>query len=434
MKNWKRDLLLLGTLLAVGVPLYVFSVFYFEIFHVMIEFIAVLVGVLIFTVSALSRKFVKATFLTQLGPGFLAAAIVTLLHELTSKGISLVPGYDANLPTQLWTIQSVLLAVSIFVSILSRRAKDGHWWRMGAYLGLASVAVFVAFSGVLPDFVAVRSNDQAVGLGLTAFGLSFEYLIVVLYLCAIALLRLWKRGSDDTMRESMYVTIVLFILAEVFFTFTNDPNGIFGFSSHFLRLFGFVMLYRSVVVEGIQKPYRTIFNELNDLSQTDGLTGLYNHRHFMESLGRACEKARRDGTSLYLLVFDIDRFKSINDTYGHTIGDKVLQEIAVLVKEHVRANDIVCRQGGDEFAVLLSDVPKEFTEPIVDRFRKAFLLATLTEEGIRLTVSGGLVAYAGEDPIDLVTRADRLLYSAKNDGRNRIYIATDEGTPSLPEK
>jgi len=430
MKHWKRDLVLLLSLLAVGVPLYAFSLLYFEVFHIVIEFIAVLVAVLIFTVSTLSRRFVKATFLTQLGPGFLAAAIVTLLHELTAEGFGLFPGYDANLPTQLWVIQSILLAVSIFVSILNRRSRDGHWWRMAAYLGLAAVAVYFAFSGTLPSFVAVQTSSRAVGLGLTLFGLSFEYLIVFLYLCAIALLRLWKRGTDDAMRESMYVTIVLFILAEVFFTFTNDPSGIFGFSSHFLRLLGFFLLYRSVVVEGIQKPYRTIFNELNDLSQTDGLTGLYNHRHFMDMLARACEKARKNGTSLYLLVFDIDRFKNINDSYGHTIGDKVLQELAVLVKEHVRSTDLVCRQGGDEFAVLLADIPKALTEPIVDRFRKAFLLATLTEEGIRLTVSGGLVAYSGEDPIDLVTRADKLLYSAKNDGRNRIYIASENGTPS----
>jgi len=269
-----------------------------------------------------------------------------------------------------------------------------------------------------------------VGLGLTLFGLSFEYLIAFLYLCAMALLRLWKRGSDDAMRESMYGTIVLFILAEVFFTFTNDPNGIFAFSAHFLRLLGFVLLYRSVVVEGIQKPYRSIFNELNDLSQTDGLTGLFNHRHFMESLSRACETSKRTGRSLSLLVFDIDRFKNINDTYGHTIGDKVLQEVAVLVKEHVRASDIVCRQGGDEFSVLMVDCPQDSTERIIDRFRKTFLLATLTEEGIRLTVSGGLVPYRGEDPIDLVTRADRLLYSAKNDGRNRIYVASENGTLS----
>lgn len=102
MKNWKRDLLLLLSLLLVGIPLYVFSVFYFEIYHVAIEFVAVLVGLLIFTVSALSRKFVKGTFLTQLGPGFLAASLVTFLHLLTYEGIDLIPGHDANLPTQLW--------------------------------------------------------------------------------------------------------------------------------------------------------------------------------------------------------------------------------------------------------------------------------------------------------------------------------------------
>ncbi len=424
MKHWKRDLALLAVLLATGAPLYALSLADFALFHLLIGMFTTLAGGLIFTVSTLAQRFVRTAFLTQLGPGFLAASLVTFLHLAASPDIGILGEGGVDLGMQLWTIQSILLAVSVFLAVLVRRSKDGHGRRMLGYLSFAAVGSVLALTRVLPAFA--QPGQGPLGIALTGFGVSFEYLIVFLYLCAMALLATWKRGADETMRQSMLGASVLFLLAEILYTFAADPTGFFGFGAHFVRLIGFALLFRSIVVEGIRKPYETVFAELNDLSATDGLTGLSNYRRFRERLGQLCEDAERTGKGLYLLVFDIDFFKAINDAHGHALGDRVLQEVARILRDCVRDTDVACRQGGDEFSVLLFDVPEAAAGGIVDRFRRAFAQPEVTDERIRLTVSGGAVRFGGGDPQALLVEADRLLYAAKNDGRNRIYLTRAE--------
>ena len=418
MRNWKRAVWLLLVLLATGIPLYVLSVVRFALFHFVIEFFAVLVGFMIFTVSNLSRRFSQNSFLTRIGPGFLTASLISALHLAAYEGMSILPGSGSDLTSRLWLLQSFMLSVSLLVAILDRTRKDGHWWRMGVYLSIGVVVVLLAYLDVLPTaFVE--------GVGPTAAAVIGRISIIALYVASFVLLFRWKRGSDDRVREAMTEVLVLLVLSEVLTFPTQDVTGLLVFASHFLRLLAFYLLYSAVVVEGIQKPYRSVFSELNELSRTDGLTKLYNHRYFLESVNSLREKAAATGKEMYLMVFDIDRFKAINDTYGHTTGDKVLQEVAGIVRKRIRSHDVACRQGGDEFSVILYDVPMDDAQRVVDRFRAAFLLSALTEEGIHLTISGGVVRYCGESTQELLTKADHLLYTAKKDGRNRVYFSPE---------
>jgi diguanylate cyclase (GGDEF)-like protein len=149
---------------------------------------------------------------------------------------------------------------------------------------------------------------------------------------------------------------------------------------------------------------------------SDGLTGLYNRRYFEEALVREVERARRYDLESTLLLVDLDGFKAINDTRGHQEGDRVLQEVAEVVRRHLRASDIACRFGGDEFAVILCDTPRDEALAVAERIRadveRAFERA--------VTISAGLATVPDDarSTEELVANADRALYAAKRGGRN----------------
>lgn len=161
------------------------------------------------------------------------------------------------------------------------------------------------------------------------------------------------------------------------------------------------------------------------LATTDELTGLLNRGAFDRELAREFERARRYERSLALMLFDIDHFKRVNDTYGHPIGDQVLRAVGKVVLSTVRACDLPGRYGGEEFAVGLSETSIEGAAAAAERIRKAIAGSVYrTERGdFRITVSTGVVALAGNLGLnDLVRRADAALYEAKQGGRDRIVV------------
>ncbi len=160
---------------------------------------------------------------------------------------------------------------------------------------------------------------------------------------------------------------------------------------------------------------------------TDGLTGLYNHRHFQERLEENLKRAERLGEKLSLLLLDIDHFKKINDTYGHPVGDQVLRTLAATIDDTVREIDIPARYGGEEFSVLLLGAAKKEAAQIAERLRQRVKeLRFNTSSGeFSITVSIGIATF----PEDATTRealieeADQALYRAKNSGRDRVVLA-----------
>ncbi|MDB6442468.1 diguanylate cyclase (GGDEF) domain-containing protein [Pseudomonas sp. NFACC32-1] len=166
--------------------------------------------------------------------------------------------------------------------------------------------------------------------------------------------------------------------------------------------------------------------QLQKLSSTDRLTGLYNRGHWEESLKAAFARYQRYGNTSSLVMFDIDHFKRINDTYGHPAGDKVIEQIAAMVREHVRDSDIAGRYGGEEFGVVLSDTDKVGAGMFAERLRKAVeeMDVPYGEQVIRFTISLGVAEL--NQPLnshaDLIARADQALYTSKKTGRNRVTV------------
>ncbi|MCP4254537.1 MAG: diguanylate cyclase [Candidatus Scalindua sp.] len=163
--------------------------------------------------------------------------------------------------------------------------------------------------------------------------------------------------------------------------------------------------------------------KMAELSTVDELTRLHNRRYFIEALEGEFERAIRYETEIALVVLDLDYFKKVNDTYGHPTGDKVLSGMGKILNKYVRRNDIACRYGGEEFAVILPNLSKENVFPAYERFRELVSKQSFECEStqIRVTVSIGIAfSNDAESANDLLTHADQALYQAKESGRNRI--------------
>lgn len=162
---------------------------------------------------------------------------------------------------------------------------------------------------------------------------------------------------------------------------------------------------------------------ISRLARTDELTGLHNRRSFKEILGLALSAVRRHGHPLSLISIDLDHFKSVNDTFGHSVGDKVLKEFADLVLEKIRGEDVAVRWGGEEFSILLSHTPCEAAAALAERIRKSFEQNANSATPLAITASFGVAQLRDEEnEDDLIRRADDALYRAKHQGRNQVVI------------
>jgi two-component system, cell cycle response regulator len=169
-----------------------------------------------------------------------------------------------------------------------------------------------------------------------------------------------------------------------------------------------------------------LYQRMEKLATTDGLTELNNHRHFQELLSKEIERTRRYGSSVALLLMDIDHFKSFNDTYGHPVGDLVLKEISQCIKRSLRTNDIPARYGGEEFTVIIPESNEQGALIIAERIRSAIEnhIIISNDRQLHVTVSIGVAAYpslATNQP-QLIDSADKALYNSKEHGRNRVTI------------
>jgi len=172
----------------------------------------------------------------------------------------------------------------------------------------------------------------------------------------------------------------------------------------------------------------SLFEEIKSLSVSDGLTGLHNHSSIVSLLEQEVQRSERYGSLLSVIIFDIDNFKEINDSFGHLAGDAVLVELAHMVRTGVRGIDSVGRYGGEEFLVVLPETDGLTAAVIGDRLReKVAETPTLhNKKAIRVSMSGGVASYRdGRDAGKLIGLADANLYKAKSEGKNMVRYDED---------
>jgi diguanylate cyclase len=182
-------------------------------------------------------------------------------------------------------------------------------------------------------------------------------------------------------------------------------------------------------------------NEISNLQQsleairaeslTDPLTGLGNRKYFDRMIDMAVQNAFANSEPLSLLLFDIDHFKSFNDSYGHLTGDQVLRLVGLSLKQTIKGQDITARYGGEEFAVVLPNTPLRQALTVADHIRRAVMAKELKKKSTgeilgRVTISVGVsMLKQGDDTDSLIERADGCLYAAKRNGRNRVICELD---------
>ena len=168
-------------------------------------------------------------------------------------------------------------------------------------------------------------------------------------------------------------------------------------------------------------------DKLKEMSMKDGLTGVYNHALLMELFEKEYSRCKRANKSISFVMFAIDYFKKVNDTYGHFVGDVILRDVASILAKSVRMSDTVGRYGGEEFGIVLPEIDLETTYNVCERIRKSVEEYNFYADNntVRTTISIGIChkdTGSAIQSVEMVKRADDALYQAKRNGRNRIEI------------
>jgi diguanylate cyclase (GGDEF)-like protein len=184
--------------------------------------------------------------------------------------------------------------------------------------------------------------------------------------------------------------------------------------------------YKNKVLNTQNDRLQDMNERLEKLSVTDGLTGLFNHRHFWNLLNTELTRVNLHRGNLALTILDLDDFKRVNDKFGHAIGDLLLQTVATVLKDTVRDTDIVARYGGEEFAILLPDTDESGVQQVAEKIRAAIEAIRFnvpeTDITLKVTVSIGVSVFRGNRR-EFFNAADRALYKSKAAGKNCVHYA-----------
>ncbi|MGO4304490.1 GGDEF domain-containing protein [Cupriavidus sp. RAF12] len=311
----------------------------------------------------------------------------------------------------------------------------------------------VRFCGGSPSWRLLAGVVVATTIGVVAlrYGIdSFQGRVVVVSvphasLCALVawtLLRARSRGRPN----SHAITTAMFALS---FAVGHTTRGVLaacslmgdsltadGINTAFLALGALVM--PALSMGAVLMIHDSLVRRLEAIANTDALTGVMSRKAYEDEAQRELTRALRDGRAPALLIIDIDRFKNVNDTWGHAAGDTVLRAFAQLAAGEIRASDRLARLGGEEFVVLLPATSEAEARKVAERIRQRAEDSPVTAEfgTVRYTISGGVATWQpGESLARLSARADAALYQAKVSGRNRMVGESElpDGSRSTPE-
>lgn len=224
------------------------------------------------------------------------------------------------------------------------------------------------------------------------------------------------RKNSPSYKSKSFISVPIKLrdkVVGVFNASNKGPKGKDIFTQADLKIILMIVQQAAIAIENAN-----YCRELEHLSITDSLTGLYNHRYFMRALRFEAERSNRYGNPLCLLMFDVDDLKSYNDVYGHLEGDFLLKEISRVVKENLRVVDIVCRYAGDEFMIILPETSVVRVKVIAEKIKQAVLNLKLKRT---VTISMGIAASRKDiNAHDFILKTDQALYQAKKEGKNGI--------------
>ncbi len=418
--------------------LYTVSLYSYLLFHNLAELFSIVVAAAVFMLTWNTRRFMDNDFLFFIGASYLFAGFIDLFHTLTYQGMGILPGSDANLPTQLWIAARYLQSLSFLAAILLIRRRIDPRLLLGGLSVVTALLLLSIFAGLFPDSYVN---------GLTPFKKISEYIICAIFVTAG--LRLMREGElfDPRLHRLILLSIGFTILAELTFTLYINVYGLLNFLGHIFKILAVYCVYKSVIETGLNRPFDLLFHGmkkreqeletsqklLQEIATRDHLTGLPNRLLFESRLMHALEKAQRSNYAgrqslVQVIIMDVDDFKSVNDRLGHLGGDEVLREIGWRLRAQIRESDTVARWGGDEFTCILEDLPdRQGARLMAQKILKAMSRPVQVQgQELSITVSLGysLFPLDGEIQQTLLHYADVALYRAKE--TKRSFRAYDE--------
>jgi diguanylate cyclase (GGDEF)-like protein/PAS domain S-box-containing protein len=236
--------------------LYLISLYSYILFHVVAESFSIVIACSLFMIAWNTRQWAKYNYVLFLSIAFLFAGLIDFVHTLAYKGMGIFPGFDANLPTQLWIIARYLQSLSLLAAPWFIDRKLNIRIVLGFYLLATLLLVAAAFSGMLfPDcFIE--------GKGLTPFKIISEYVICLILIASLALHLHRRETLDPRILQLIVWSILSTIVAELTFTFYVSVYGLSNLFGHFFKILSFYLIYRAIIVSGLENPYRLLFYDL----------------------------------------------------------------------------------------------------------------------------------------------------------------------------
>jgi diguanylate cyclase (GGDEF)-like protein/PAS domain S-box-containing protein len=293
--------------------------------------------------------------------------------------------------------------------------------------------------GMLDGVVVLDTQERIIDMNPSAQSMLGINLKSVLGLPAPTILPFWRKtdgGSDEFGDIGHEFTLELYGLRNIDLHMTVIKN-------QRQRTIGKLMVMRDItkikqIEAALRESNENLLQKLSEIESLqarlkeqairDPLTGLYNRRFLEESLQRELAQAKRSGSSLSIAMIDLDHFKTINDSYGHATGDRLLSRLGQLLLTDTRSGDVACRFGGEEFVLVMPGVPPEIAAKRLDQLREAFASLKFSHGSgeFSMSFSAGIASFPrhGSDYGTLINAADRALYTAKASGRNIVITSS----------
>lgn len=341
-------------------------------------------------------------------------AMLAVLLMLGSAGVMLWLGYTGLAPLQAMAWWSVVAVGGLTVMAALVRCGWSARWRDPSMtfqqilwaISCSAVAYVLAAEarGIVPGLLAVTMLFAALNLRAKQIVAVSLYALGAFSLAVLFIIQL--DNSTEPALEIAYALVLVLML-----------TGCMLLSLRLYQLRGRLRKQRQELAVALK--------ENRELASRDALTGLINRRHMRELLELEQRRCVRGVRTMLLAQMDIDHFKSINDTYGHGVGDMALKAFAQTVRDNIRNSDVLARWGGEEFVLLLSDTDVAGAMLTLQRVRAAVEGTTMADAppGLQMTVSIGLAEHMAGEMLEVtLDRADKALYSAKRAGRNQVMF------------
>jgi diguanylate cyclase (GGDEF)-like protein len=406
-----------GVFILLFAGLWFGGLYSYPLFHSLAEMFSIVVAFGAFTIVWNSRRYMENQYFLFVGFSFLFVGFIDILHTLAYKGMNVFPGHDSNLPTQLWIAGRYFESLSLLIApaFLERRLRVRYL--LAGLCAAAAAMLFAIFGGFFPAcFVE--------GQGLTPFKIASEYIVSLLMIASAFLIFRRREKFDPDVVQMLVAAMLVNVVSEMSFTLYTDPYGYSNMLGHYLKIIAYFLFYKAIIETAFTRPLNLLFRDLQQseeqlraISLTDELTGLYNRRGFLAVAEQQLRMAERMRGRVRLLFADLDGMKSINDTYGHRIGDQALVEVAEILRTVFRRSDILARLGGDEFAVLCLDTSDADAFVLVKRLQQEVARRNaLADRLYRIALSLGISEFNPDNPCSLdhlMSRADTLMYEDK---------------------